>query len=89
MQTVSFVASCLMDSDIFGEKSARSILDFAQIFFDDISIVSSQFLREVMDELEKQNSCDEVSFLFYLIRNFLGNKFWFAAYIHKGEFEAF
>lgn len=59
-QIVAFVASCLIDPEIFAEKSAKSLKDFAQIFEDDMSLASSQFLREVFDELEKQDGLEKV-----------------------------
>lgn len=57
---MSFVSSCLIDTEIFGEKSSRALNDFAQIFNDDISLASSQFMREVFNELEVQGSLEEV-----------------------------
>lgn len=60
VQLISFVASCLLDNEIFGQKSMRSISEFAQIFFDDTSIASTHFLREVIEDLEKQKCLDQV-----------------------------
>jgi hypothetical protein len=60
-QLVSFVASCLGLPTLFESNSANSVNDFMSILSDDTSSFIQTLLCEVIDELSKQETLEEVS----------------------------
>jgi hypothetical protein len=66
-QLVSFLTSCLGLPDMFEEKSANSIADFTAVLKEDSSPVIITLMKDLADELEKQDYlCQVNTFLLYL-----------------------
>lgn len=60
-ELVSFIASSLIDQEIFAEKSAHSINDLMQLLLTESLATAGGFMKDLLDELEKQQSLDTVS----------------------------
>jgi hypothetical protein len=60
-QLVSFLASCLGLPEMFEEKSASSIADFVAVLKEDSSPSVVTLLKDLIDELEKQDYLSQVN----------------------------
>eukprot|EP01039_Chlorochromonas_danica_P011200 gene11200-12488_t len=60
-QIVSFLATCLGMPEMFDESSARSLFHFATFLAEDTSSISVLLIKEVVDELQKQDYLENVA----------------------------